>query len=574
MKIVFLLGSPDISGGTYVIFEHATRLNRMGHQVTIATDVPVAAERYGWHPAAGELAWNTIAGLKDESFDLAIATWWQSVAQLAGIASRKYLYFIQSIESRFFEAKNEEDPGLRDVDILSRWCENTYRINLPVITEARWIQNYLLEHHNRPSYLVRNGIRKDIYHEDGPAIAERRPGFLRVLVEGPLGVFFKNVEKTIELCRQAKVDELWLLTSSAVEKYPGVDRCFSRVPILQTAEIYRSCDVLVKLSYVEGMFGPPLEMFHCGGTAIVYDVTGHDEYIRHGENSLVVERDNESQVVTWLEKLKNDGVLLDRLKTGARATASAWPDWDVAAGQFHQAIAACDRDLPNMSAKFLTENSAFMLEVRDNGLQARELARTAERERHGGGAMPFVNHIQVYWDCGRGMEPVLTDRYQSGAWCRCQVVVPAELAPKVLRVDPSVRMGVVEIRALKVTGTSSGTVFAHWQEGGPWHELAVTGTACALRMSPYPILEAYGEDPQLFLPRLPGLPDGEQLSIEIEVREWSFGQALAFFGGIGRGPSLERWHSPVTLLRRKAAAKIKGLTRKLRQASPIRSGIE
>jgi hypothetical protein len=65
------------------------------------------------------------------------------------------------------------------------------------------------------------------------------------------------------------------------------------------------------------MFGPPLEMFHCGGTAIVYDVTGHDEYIRHGVNSLVVERDNELQVVDWLKKLKNDIGLLDKLKAGA-----------------------------------------------------------------------------------------------------------------------------------------------------------------------------------------------------------------------------------------------------------------
>ena len=54
--------------------------------------------------------------------------------------------------------------------------------------------------------------------------------------------------------------------------------------------IYRSCDVIVKLSYVEGMFGPPLEMFHCGGTSIVYDVTGHDEYIVHGKNGLVAKK--------------------------------------------------------------------------------------------------------------------------------------------------------------------------------------------------------------------------------------------------------------------------------------------
>lgn len=541
MRILFLLGSPDISGGTYVIFEHATRLRRLGHQVTIATEAPVEPARHAWHPAAGELSWATVAGLEKERFDLAIATWWQSVFQLARIESRKYLYFIQSIESRFFEAPDPESSALRDVDILGRWCENTYRLNLPVITEARWIQNYLLERYNRPSFLVRNGIRKDIYKEDGPSVKPRRPGSLRVLVEGPFGVFYKNVEKTIELCRQAEADEIWLLTSSPVDAYPGVDRCFCRVPIARTAEIYRSCDVLVKLSYVEGMFGPPLEMFHCGGTAIVYDVTGHDEYIRHGENSLVVERDNEGQVVDWLRKLKSDPDLLERLKTGARRTAAAWPDWDAAAADFHRAIEAVERDLGDMSPSFMVEAGAFLLETRDNGFRARELARMAERERTGGQAHSFTNHIQVYWDRGRGIEAELTDSYPSGAWSRCAVVIPAGQTPKVLRVDPSVRIGVVEIRMLKVSGVETGKVYGHWQEGGPWNEVAVTGTACVLRMSPYPIIEAYGEDPQLFLPHLPGISEGEQLRIEIEVREWGFAQALAFFGGIGREPQPDGW---------------------------------
>jgi hypothetical protein len=536
MKLAFLLGSPDISGGTYVIFEHATRLNRMGYPVTIVTEGQVDEARFNWHPAAGELTWRTFEEIEKEPFDLAIATWWQSVYHLARIRSRKYLYFIQSIESRFFAARDPEDPGLRDIDILSEWCENTYRISLPVITEARWIQNYLLEHHNRSSLLVRNGIRKDIYAESGPVIAERQPGRLRVLVEGPLGVFFKNVEKTITLCWQAGVDEIWLLTSSEVSTYPGVDRCFSRVPILQTAEIYRSCDVLVKLSYVEGMFGPPLEMFHCGGTAIVYDVTGHDEYIHHDKNSLVVERENEPQVVAWLKRLKSDADLLGRLKEGARRTALGWPDWDVAADEFRQAIEHYDRKLLDMSVSFLLENCNTMIAARDNALRSRELARLAEREQSGGDpSLSFLNHIQVYWDGGRGMEAVLTDRYQSGSWCRCSVIVPCGSAPKVLRVDPSVRMGIVEVRSLSVSGTESGATFARWQEGSSWHDVAVAGTAKSLQLAPYPILEAYGEDPQLFLPNLPNLPDGERIRIEIEVRERGFAQALGLSHGIERG---------------------------------------
>ena len=86
------------------------------------------------------------------------------------------------------------------------------------------------------------------------------------------------------------------------------------------------------------MFGPPLEMFHCGGTAVVYDVTGHDEYIVDGENALVVTTDDESGVVAAINRLKADPALLLSLKEGARRTAAAWPDWSDVSPRFADAL--------------------------------------------------------------------------------------------------------------------------------------------------------------------------------------------------------------------------------------------
>lgn len=530
MKIAFLLGLPDISGGTYVIFEHATRLARMGHHVLVVTKECIEERRYAWHPSARELSWKTFSELQDEEMDMAIATWWQSVYELHQIQSRKYLYFVQSIESRFLPKRDPDNPALRDIDILAQWFESTYRVALPVITEAKWIQEYLLEHHNRSSILVRNGIRKDIYTENGSALAPRQEGKLRVLVEGPLGVFIKNVEKTIELCQQADVDEIWLLTSSDISEYEGVDSCFSKVPILETPEIYRSCDVLVKLSYVEGMFGPPLEMFHCGGTAIVYDVTGHDEYIRHGINSLVVSCDDEASVVRCLQRLKKDEELLEDLKAGAKLTAQEWPDWDATATEFHLALLEFAENTPDMSRTFLRENNDFFLSVKENELRARELSRMSAREVHGrDGETSSHNFIQVYWDSGSGIQAETSDHYTDNSWCKRNVVIDSDLPPKVIRVDPSLHIGVVAIRSLKVSGKDSGEIFGHWFEGGNWSDIVVTGTACLLKNEPYLLLEAYGEDPQLFLPQIPGLLNGESLKIEVEVREMSFAQALVNF---------------------------------------------
>lgn len=367
MKIVFFIGSADISGGTYVVYQHALHAIHVGHDVTLALIFPYTANQRKWHPALDVLRVVQIEDLGEEHFDLAVATWWRTAAELHKINADHYTYFVQSIESRFYP---EAEKPLRAL------VDSTYDLGLPTVTEATWIQRYLLEHHASHAQLVRNGIRKDLYNLSGPAHAPREGG-LRVLVEGPFGVFFKNVGTSLKLSRASRADETWLLTSTAIGWYPGVKQLFSRVPIDQVGPIYRSCDVIVKLSYVEGMFGPPLEMFHCGGTAIVYDVTGHDEYIRNDDNGIVLARDDEAGVVNALNRLKDSPAELERLKTNAIATAAAWPDWNVSSAQFERTLGDL-LETPSPSRQYLRERN----EVSWNRYVADENARLALLPKH------------------------------------------------------------------------------------------------------------------------------------------------------------------------------------------------
>ena len=364
MKVCFVIGSADISGGTFVIFQHAEHAQRLGHDVTVVPLFDVSEAAPDWHPALRVLRFRTFEEVAGERFDLAIATWWKTVYELPKVDADRYAYFVQSIESRFFPP--HEKPLLDLVDA-------TYTTPMPVITEAMWIQQYLADQYGTKALIVPNGVRKDVYRPDGPAIAPRDPSRLRVLVEGVLEAPFKNVPRTIRLCTRSAADEIWLLTISRVSTYPGVDRTFSRVSIQRTAEIYRSCDVLVKLSYVEGMFGPPLEMFHCGGTSIAYDVTGHDEYMVHGENALIAPKDDEAAVIEHLNVLKREPPMLVRLKESALATADTWPGWDTSSAMFIQAIEEIRASRPVTRAAI-----AGLLQGAYARYQAEERARLAQ----------------------------------------------------------------------------------------------------------------------------------------------------------------------------------------------------
>ncbi len=328
-KWVFLLHDIEICGGLNVVFEHALYVVMRGNSVTLAGRNKISSEKARWHRRTEIFRYASFEECQGEQFDVAVATGWATAYDVSMVEARKYIYFVQSIESRFYQNPKCWMAVLADL---------TYEMPFTYVTEAVWIKNYLKQEFSQDAKLVLNGIDKEFFCQEGERYGDREAGRLRVLVEGPINSRIKNVPKTIEICRESEADEIWLLTSSAVDTYEGVDRVFSRLPIEDTAKVYRSCDVLVKLSLVEGMFGPPLEMFHCGGTAITYNITGSEEYIVHGKNALVAEAEDEAGVLQYINSLKHDRNLLEGLKKGALKTAAAWSSWGESSEKFYEIV--------------------------------------------------------------------------------------------------------------------------------------------------------------------------------------------------------------------------------------------
>jgi len=323
MIIGFLTKGTGISGGINVVLNYCLGLQELGHEIYLLSESGAQSD-ISWHKAHNKIQIFNVNQVPDDLvFDVLIATFWITSFDLPLFKSKKYAYFIQSIESRFYKEQNYKN-----------FVDSSYVLPLFPITEAKWIKEYLLKNFNQNAFLVKNGIDKTIFHKNVVPLEKREAGKLRVLVEGPLTIDFKNTKKAIELALKSEADEVWLLTSSSINSFLGVDRVFSEIPMQETAAIYSSCDLVLKLSYVEGMFGPPLESFCCGGTAITFDVTGHDEYMVDGYNSIIIKTDEDEQVISAINKLKNDPLLLNHLKAGALETANNWPDWDSQTKEF------------------------------------------------------------------------------------------------------------------------------------------------------------------------------------------------------------------------------------------------
>jgi hypothetical protein len=230
--------------------------------------------------------------------------------------------------------------------------------------------------------------------------------------------------------------------------------------------------------------------------------------------------DDEASVINWLKRLQENPALLASLKGGAEQTAHDWPDWDVATKNFHEALSAYDEQLPDVAAGYVDRYNKQRLAMRVERSKAREFERFVEREQEAGIEVAgFRNFIQVYWDCGNGLEAELTAPYMSGTWQTCTITVPVWAPLQFLRVDPSVRIGVVEVRELVIVGESTGTVYFSLRKGEEWQNVHATGTAHVLHAFPHPVLFCFAEDPQLPIPPLTGISGGEPIRISIEVRE-------------------------------------------------------
>jgi glycosyltransferase involved in cell wall biosynthesis len=319
VKVAFLVNDLQLSGGIGVVVQHAQQLARW-HGFDVALVLVREQEDPHWvYEPLEHLHVLSLPQASEEHFDVAIATWWETTFSLFDVPAERYAYFVQSLEDRFYQPDAAERLG------------SALTLDLPVafITEASWIAETLRE--LRPDalcMLVRNGIDKRIFAV--PEHVDVRLGEpLRVLVEGNPRSWFKHVHDAIDAAGAMREPHHLTVVCGDREGLGEVaaDRVVGPLTPDEMAALYGDSDVLLKLSSVEGMFGPPLEAFHRGATCVTTPVTGHDEYVEHGWNALICDWDDLNGTARALDLLARDRGLLHFLRSNALHTARGWPDW-------------------------------------------------------------------------------------------------------------------------------------------------------------------------------------------------------------------------------------------------------
>lgn len=316
MRVCFMLPSNTISGGIFTVFKHASALGRKGHEVTLAFMLEEREYRRS--------IFDSMKGVQLKSFreaascgryDLVVATWWETIYLLPQIEADHILYFVQGFEDRFYP---DSSPAARLVRSTFSYGD---RINYATVSRA--LSDRLKRDFGIRAAVIPCGVDLDLFYSAKPAMSKRDK--LRVMVEGLPNEERKQVRFTLEiLSRFENLEVVYVSPGGRPDYDASIDYFFQSVPHGQMPSLYKSCDFIVKLSDTESVALPVLEMFATGGAAVVSEFPGHEEYIRHGQNALVVPVRDLEATEDAIRRLLSEPQLLQSLKVHALVESGRW----------------------------------------------------------------------------------------------------------------------------------------------------------------------------------------------------------------------------------------------------------
>jgi len=370
MKINFTLWFTMMTGGTRAIFEIINELSKRGHEVTVTaldgdhrwfpldakvTYVqpprllkifnPIVKRKYKrpmsyrmMEPVLNKLGLeiDLVKYLSKDipECDINVATWFPTTFSV--YRSDKGIPFCLLMD--FEELAKMEGPYHHKM-----FKESLY-LPFNIITISGWLKEWVKENYNKDASVCGCAINHDIFYP--------RQNILNN-IKGPkiMGIFGeleykgkKDLIDALNILAEKKPDINLIAVSTKKQIFEELVRenevkfnyiFFERPDDIKLAELYSSVDIFAFTSHIEGFGLPPLESMACGTPVVTTDCLGVRDYVKNGENALMVPPKKPGEVAKSLEKLLDDKVMQDKLRKNGLKTAQEFT-WENVAIKFEK----------------------------------------------------------------------------------------------------------------------------------------------------------------------------------------------------------------------------------------------
>lgn len=315
--IGFVLPSLQISGGIYVVLEHASFLQDSGWDV----DLLIPQTNLNFVEFKGH-KFNSISLENSKiiaQYDALVATLYSTLYIVLNYSKvKRRLYLVQGYETDFFSYEN-----------INRFeAEKTYSIPFGVeyITISKWCETWLKKKYGQKPMFAPNGIDLNSFKEHKRELNKKK---IRILIEGNSLSPKKNVDESFKIVEKLDKNkyEIWYMSYKGKPKsWYRVDKFLSKIPYEKVKNVYEQCDILIKSSYLESFSYPPLEMMATGGYCIVVPNDGNREYLKDEENCLFYQLGDVDSAIHSIERLISDVKLQQHLYENGLDTSKK-RDW-------------------------------------------------------------------------------------------------------------------------------------------------------------------------------------------------------------------------------------------------------
>ena len=320
MKIVFPVLSLEMGGGARFIYHLANALADKGHDIEVVM------------PEKGLQVWPLRTKLR-------------RVKELtpSSIPSADFILpnFYSTVRSTWESQKGRVVRLSLGYEPLwvpeSEIAKQTYLIGAPIMSISQWHRQILLQETGLESTVISAGVDTSIFHPY-PKQSEQTgcKNIFYIMRDPSSGYTWKGgadfIKAVTRLKDQVNFDLTVSIPESTLFTSPVPCRIKTSATDQELAHLYAEADLFVYTSYFEAFGLPPLEAMACGTAVVTTDCGGNRDYVRSGENCLLVPPSDIEQLSAAIYRLLTQDAERQRLVSSGHLLAQSW-SWQRTADQ-------------------------------------------------------------------------------------------------------------------------------------------------------------------------------------------------------------------------------------------------